>query len=168
MESIHSKGGDGDWERWRELKCGLNEAYKSEEEFWCRKARVSWLGKGDRNTRYFHVVTVKKSKRSRIDSLKVEDGNEYSGEKEIAGEVAKYFESLFLIDHPNECNELLEGIPRTVTKLINRNLTRSVESQKIKKTLFSMNPYKTPWQMVCLFFSSKNINMLLDMIYMQL
>lgn len=115
MESIHSKGENGDWERWRELKCGLNEAYKSEEEFWCRKAMVSWLGKGDRNTRYFYAVTVKRSKRSRIDSLKVEDGNEYSGEKEIAGEVAKYFESLFLIDHPKECNELLEGILRTIT-----------------------------------------------------
>lgn len=71
-----------------------------------------------------------------------EEGIECRGEKEVAGKITKYFEKLFTSKHPRDCDEILEGIPRTITESMNGNLTRTVENQQIKNALFSMNPNK--------------------------
>lgn len=52
--------------------------------------------------------------------------------------------SLFSTDHPKGCNELLEEFPKTISKLVNRNLTRPKESQEIKNNLFFMHYHKAP------------------------
>lgn len=65
-------------------------------------------------------------KRNRIDFIKAGDGIECRSEKEIACEVARYFESLFTTDNPKNCDEILEGISRIIIE-INRNFTRMVE-----------------------------------------
>lgn len=62
----------------------------------------------------------------------------------MAGEIAKHFEKLFTSDQPGDCAEVLDGIPRTISELMNRNLTRAVEDHEVKKALFSMNPNKAP------------------------
>lgn len=36
MEDMQKKRGQRDWERWKQLKALLNEAYKVEEKFWRR------------------------------------------------------------------------------------------------------------------------------------
>lgn len=69
MEVMQAKGGDRDWERWRQLKFHLDEAYKVAEEFWSRKATLSWSKEGDHNPKYFHAVTAERRKRNRIESL---------------------------------------------------------------------------------------------------
>lgn len=74
--------------------------------------------------------------------LRKEDGTEFRGEAEIAKEVASYFANLFTSSQPQDCEQIFEGIPRTITKAMNRNLTRPVEDQEI--TIFSMNPNKAP------------------------
>lgn len=122
MDYLYSKEGERDWKRWKQ-RC-LNEAYKREEKFWSRKVMVNWLDERDRNTRYFYVVTLERRKKNKIDSLKANDSVEYTGENEIAKKIVRYFESLFSIDHPKDCDEYLEEIPRTVLELMNRNLTK--------------------------------------------
>lgn len=74
MDNLHAKGGERDWQRWKQLKNYLTEAYKQEEEFWSRKARVKWLSEGDNNSRYFHAVTAKRRKMNRIDQLTTDEG----------------------------------------------------------------------------------------------
>lgn len=36
----------------------------------------------------------------------------------MAGEIVKYFDNLFIISQPKDCEEILEGIPKTVTDAI--------------------------------------------------
>lgn len=38
---MQAQGGDRDWEKWKQLKAGLDEAYKAKEEFWKRKSRIN-------------------------------------------------------------------------------------------------------------------------------
>lgn len=103
------------------------------------------MAKGEqKNTKYFHTVTAERRKRNKIEMLKSNDGIECRSEKEITGEIVKYFESLSTTNNPKHCDEILEEIPRTISKSMNRNLTRSVEDQEIKVALFSMNPHKSP------------------------
>lgn len=120
--------GDRDWGKWAQLKCCLEEAYKKEKEYWSRKARVRWLREGDKNSSYFHAATAERRKRNRIDHLITAEGVECRSENEIAGEIARYFEILFKTEQPKDCEEFLEGIPRTITETMNRNITRPVES----------------------------------------
>lgn len=132
MEAMQELGGNRDWERWKQLKYHLNKAYKEEEEFWSRKARIQWLKDGDKNTKYFHAVTAKRRKRNRIEVLEDENGNDCRSEEEFSVEIAKYFENLFTTSLPQECEVILEGIPRTITETMNATLTKVVEDQEIK------------------------------------
>lgn len=41
--AMQNLGGERNWDRWNQLKAGLDEAYKAEEDFWRIKSRVQWL-----------------------------------------------------------------------------------------------------------------------------
>lgn len=88
MEAMQAEGGNRDWNKWKQLKCHLDEAYKEAEKFWSRKSRVHWLKEGDKNTKYFHAVTAKKRKKNKIMSLQAENGQEITEDEEIAGVIA--------------------------------------------------------------------------------
>lgn len=87
------KGGGRNWKRWKQLKTHLSDPHKNEKEYRSRKARVNWFREGDRNTHYFHVVTAERKKRNRMESIITGDRTECCNEKEIAGEIARYFEA---------------------------------------------------------------------------
>lgn len=76
--------------------------------------------------------------------LQFNEGNEYRSEREIGEEIAKYFESLFITSNPQKCDEILQGIPRIISESMKRNLTRNVEDQEIKETLFFHEPSQGP------------------------
>lgn len=59
------------------------------------KTIVNWLQEGDRNTRYFYVVTAERRKRNRMVSLIGENGHEWRSDENIAGEIASCSENLF-------------------------------------------------------------------------
>lgn len=77
MEGMQLKGEDRDWNKWKQLKGCLQEAYQEEKDLWAKKARVNWLQEGDRNTKYFHAVTAERRKRNRLDCIKDETGTEH-------------------------------------------------------------------------------------------
>lgn len=64
MDKLYVEGGARDWGKWHQLKVCLEEAYKREEAYWRRKARIKWLSEGDKNSRYFHAVTAERRKRN--------------------------------------------------------------------------------------------------------
>lgn len=101
-------GGDRDLERWKQLKDGLDEAYKAEEHFWKRKSRKSWLRQRNRTIQFFHATTAERRKRNRVERLRNEEGEEYRGEKKVAREIVRHFDKLFTSDQPNDCDEILE------------------------------------------------------------
>lgn len=100
--------------------------------------------------------TAERRKRNRIDSVRQEDGGECRGEKDIARAFARHFERLFTSDQPNDCDEIINGIPRTISESINRNMSRQVDDQEIRKALFSMNHINLLVRMVCLPLYFKN------------
>ena len=138
------------------MKNQLVGAYNEEEQYWQQKSRLSWLREGDKNTKYFHAVVNGRRKRNKIGNLKREDGSWTTTDEEITAEVAKYYKHLFKSSEIQCLEDILDGIPSTITDHMNGNLTRPVEEYEIKVAIFSMNPNKAPGPdgMTPLFFST--------------
>ena len=131
-------------ERSLDLKNQLKKAYEDEKVYWSQKARVSWLREGDRNTQYFHACTKGRRKRNKILNLQRGDGTWTLNEQEIGVEVEEYYLGLFTSSGAQCLEEILHGIPHSITDQMNNNLTKPVEEKEVKKALFSMHPNKAP------------------------
>lgn len=59
MIRIQEEGSGRDWTTWNNLKSQLEEEYKTEEEFWAKKARIEWLQERDKNTRFSMKLLLK-------------------------------------------------------------------------------------------------------------
>lgn len=65
-------GSHRDLDKWFELKAELDHAYKEEELYWSQKARVQWLRKSDKNSKFFHSCTAQTRKANRLMQLEKE------------------------------------------------------------------------------------------------
>ena len=144
MEKIRKGSDQNSRERYKELKNQLRLAYEDEELFWSQKARVNWLREGDRNTQYFHACVKGRRNRNKILNIQREDGTWTKNEQEIGVEVEEYYQKLFTSPGGQCLEEILDGIPHSITDQINNNLTKAVDEKEVKKALFSMNPNKAP------------------------
>nr|XP_027125657.1 uncharacterized protein LOC113742133 [Coffea arabica] len=145
-EEIHatrSRNGNNAKEAIKMLRKQLSEAYKQEELYWNQRARINWLQKGDKNTAYFHAVVNGRRKRNRITRLEKEQGG-CTTEEEFGEEITQFYNQLFTSSKPSDFDEILNGIPRTITEQMNLQLTRPVTEKEIRIAVFSMHPNKSP------------------------
>ena len=78
------------------LRKEYNLIIEQEEIFWLQKSRNSWLKEGDRNTKFFHISTMIRRRRNKLEGLKGDDGV-WRGDKESMMFTAiSYFKNLFL------------------------------------------------------------------------
>lgn len=75
---------------------------------------------GEKSTKFFHTITLERIKRNRIEMLRKENGTECRWEVEISKKVASYFENLFTSSRPQDCEQIFEGIPRTITEAMKK------------------------------------------------
>lgn len=55
------------------LKVSLNKLWELEEKYWQTRSRISWLKGGDKNSRFFHIITKQRRQRNKIVKLKNRD-----------------------------------------------------------------------------------------------
>lgn len=53
----------------------INGIWAREEAYWQQKSRVKWLECGDRNTSFFHQITIQRRALNKIIRIKDESGN---------------------------------------------------------------------------------------------
>nr|XP_027065280.1 uncharacterized protein LOC113691366 [Coffea arabica] len=126
------------------LKKELSKAYKEEEKHWQQKSRIQWLKEGDKNTKFFHASVQGRRRRNSLHKLQREDGTWTESEEELSTEIAGYYRILLDSNEGGDLNEVLHGIPHTITDELNRNLLKPVLEEEIKSVIFSMNPEKAP------------------------
>lgn len=64
------------------------------EWIWLQKSRVNWLTKGDKNTRYFHIMACTRNSRNSLCSIIV-NGSRIEESMELRAEVQAHFMRLF-------------------------------------------------------------------------
>lgn len=126
------------------LEQELTEAYQQEERYWKEKSRISWLRWGDQNTRFFHAKTNARHRKNKIWRLESREGQWCTGTENIGAEATNFFVELFSSSHPSNPAELLTGLRKKVSNTMNRNLTRPVSEQEVKRAIFSINPLGAP------------------------
>lgn len=69
----------------------LDSILNQERDIWALKSRVNWLVDGERNTAFFHVTTLVRRKRNRIDAIKNTMGKWVFEEKGIMNVIRNGF-----------------------------------------------------------------------------
>ena len=89
-----------------QLRKEINDLLDSEEIMWQQKAKVQWLGLGDRNTKYFHSKASERKKKNTILGLQNEEGSWCSSKEDIASIAMSYFEKLYATSFPSSITEV--------------------------------------------------------------
>ncbi|XP_071923241.1 uncharacterized protein [Coffea arabica] len=144
IEEIKASNGDNKKQQVQDMKGQLKKAYEEEEAFWNQKSRLRWLKEGDKNTQFFHATVKGRRKRNRLQKLRKESGEWTTNDEELGGEIAKYYVDLFKSTANGQLEEILTGIPITITEHMNKDLTKKVDEIEIKNAFFSMDPNKAP------------------------
>ncbi|XP_068309652.1 uncharacterized protein [Pyrus communis] len=78
-----------------ELISEYNEVLNEEAIFWHQKSRLMWLQEGDRNTNFFHLTTIVRRRRNRIEGLINNQGSWISEPSNLKKLAAEYFQTIF-------------------------------------------------------------------------
>ena len=88
------------------LNLELDDWLEREDLKWKQKSRELWTKEGDRNTRFFHLSTLLRRRRNRINEIKLEDGSWINTKEEIQNYFNENFKSLY----QSKCNDVLEDL----------------------------------------------------------
>ena len=122
----------------------INELLDSEEIMWQQRAKVQWLGLGDRNTKYFHTRASDRRRRNTINSIMDENGNWHDSMDGIAEVAVSYFKSLYSTSFPTRISEVIDTIPTKVTEDMNQRLIQEFTRKEVEAALNQMHPTKAP------------------------
>ncbi|XP_057856257.1 uncharacterized protein LOC131065688 [Cryptomeria japonica] len=129
-----------------EVLVKYHKIIRREEEFWKQRSRSLWLKAGERNTRFFHMNTMKHKASNRISKLKI-GGTEMRKDHEIRKEARNFFTSLVLADFGldgHSQSAILENIPSTINEDQNKALVAIPSEEEVKKVVFSFDGNKAP------------------------
>nr|XP_027086592.1 uncharacterized protein LOC113708329 [Coffea arabica] len=144
LEEVQRDGGINGKMKKKELKGQLKQAYMEEELYWSQKARCKWLKHGDKNTQFFHANVRGRRKKNRMQNIQRDDGSWAVSEEDLGAEIARYYQQLFSGAEVDCLDEILEGIPQSISQQMNAKITRKVQEGEIKKAVFSMDPNTGP------------------------
>ncbi|CAL8995128.1 unnamed protein product [Prunus brigantina] len=143
MLQVEDKLGGG--QSWR-LK-GFRRWFSSNEMealFWQQKSRIQWLQEGDRNTKFFHMTTVIRRRRNKIERLKNEEGVWVEDAVQMKGLAVKYFSNLFSQSNCLSTDITIPNLFPGVNSLDLNGLWRPVTAEEIKISLFNIGSLKAP------------------------
>ena len=118
---------------------------EQEEMLWFQKSREKWVALGDRNTKYFHTLTVVRRRRNRIEMLKNEDEVWVSDAAELEQLAIQYYKRLYSLDDVELVVDKLpqEGFPRLKYEE-RRELNRQFIAVEVVGAVKSMGKFKAP------------------------
>jgi hypothetical protein len=111
---------------------------------WHQKSRAQWIHDGDRNTRYYHLKTIKRRKKNRIVMLRNQDGEWIDDEEVLKTMVNGHFEELFAdSEEGSDWQQTKYTYPHlTVDNM--ESLTAPFQDHEIKNAIFDMGSWKAP------------------------
>uniref|UniRef100_A0A803NLW2 Reverse transcriptase domain-containing protein n=1 Tax=Cannabis sativa TaxID=3483 RepID=A0A803NLW2_CANSA len=136
--------GSREWATERDIRQSLNEARVRKELYWKQRARVSWLKKGDKCTKFFFLSATMKGRRNAIESILNKDNLWVTSRELIRNEFMEFFKGIFTrmdSGYNLNCNYLIKD---RISEGDQAELIRYPDDEEIKCTLFTMGNNKAP------------------------
>ncbi|KAK4278800.1 hypothetical protein QN277_016598 [Acacia crassicarpa] len=127
-----------------EIKGELDRLLELEEQYWWQRSRINWLTAGDKNSRFFHVSTIKRRQRNRITCIKDDGGNWLMDKEAISQNIASFFQNLFATSNPNSMDAVLNYVDPKISTEMKQSLMSPVSREEIKAAAFSLGSTKAP------------------------
>lgn len=127
-----------------EVQLGLNFEADKEEMYWAQRAHLNWIQYGDRNTSFFHRVTMARHNRNRIHGLEDDSGQWVTGTEKMLRIAMKYFENLFTASDVEGDDRVLGLVEKQISRNMNDKLLQPCTKEDIWLAVKSMAPLKAP------------------------
>lgn len=128
----------------KDLISEYNNILAQEELLWFQKSRSRWIVMGERNTRYFHLSTIIKRWKSKINILKDNNGNWVDDPHTIKDLVQSYFRNLFRNQDNTPGVYQVINPHSTLSIEDNVNLCMPITNAEIWNMAKSIPAYKAP------------------------
>ncbi|XP_026435155.1 uncharacterized protein LOC113332872 [Papaver somniferum] len=120
------------------LRSRLEYLYNPDELYWKDKSREVWLMKGDKNSPYFHRVTLLRRKRNAISWIKDSSDTIQTDRNSIGTSFINYFKTLYS-SHPQLFQDkILQYLPVKFSEADNAHLNSPLSPEEIKNVVFQM------------------------------
>ncbi|CAN1153186.1 LINE-1 retrotransposable element ORF2 protein [Linum perenne] len=127
-----------------EVRTELEKTLWQEEMLWLQKSRVKWNLEGDKNTRFFHLSTLRRRSSNHIKGLKDHNG-QWVYEKERLSEMAiDHFKTLFSAGATSILQPTEADFSFPLSEAENRVLGRDLSAPEITLAIKSMGSLKAP------------------------
>lgn len=131
-----------------QLEWDLTSQYQTllrqEELYWYQKSRAQWIHSGDRNTRFYHVSTITRRRRNKIEALKTQGHDWCQDQSILKAHVRQYFVDLFGDSQQRSSRPIaVDALPQ-ISQPDMELLTNRVELWETTRAVKSMHPYKAP------------------------
>ncbi|CAL2255075.1 unnamed protein product [Prunus armeniaca] len=127
-----------------ELTKDYNLLLDQEEIFWLQKSRNTWLNEGDRNTRFFHLSTIVRRRRNKLEGLHNDFGDWITEKQSMKHIIVKYFQGLFSASDMVGDYALLPQLFPSLEGDELEGLSCPVSIEEIKNSVFAIGRLKTP------------------------
>ncbi|KAK2662858.1 hypothetical protein Ddye_001432 [Dipteronia dyeriana] len=121
-----------------------NDILEQEDFFWQQKCRNCWLKEGDKSTKFFHLSTIIRRRRNKLEGLKKEDGSWAGNTEDIKNTVVLYFQNLFERKESIRSYSHLPMMFPLLTEFDKLSLNASICEQEVKQSLFHICGLKAP------------------------
>lgn len=143
IQALLSKGRQGHLIKLEaKLRREMDDVLHDEETLWFQKSRMEAINDGDRNTRFFHLSTVIRRHRNRIDMLQDGSGQWISDPSAVKEMVMTYWSNLF---QEEGCGESRNVLPRdcfpNITNEDYEKMNRPLSECKVWLAVKSMKPF---------------------------
>lgn len=131
LASLDFNGGSNDLlAKRKSIILELDLLWKKDEVFLGQRFKNNWLNYGDRNSSFFHVVTMKRRNINRIIWIQDESGCLIKDKNHMSSHIMGFFQNLFCSAGPRDLDIALSAVTPHVSANTNRNLLRLVTRER--------------------------------------
>lgn len=140
---MDSDPSDSNFDALQSAKASLHNTLRAQEKHWKQKSRIKWLAEGDRNTKFFHLISKIRGSSNSIDKISV-NGNLLTSKGEIQEASANHFEQIFKAQSTPINADLFTCEHPMVSAQQNSSLQSIPDANEIRATVFSLNRSGAP------------------------